>query len=61
MNRKHLNFWIDFGGRVGPPLFAATLVSSMLSNRFELKHQLLLAVSLLLIFLNHRIAYHRQA
>lgn len=55
---KHKSFWFDLGGKIGPAIFSATLVSCLLSSRFEIVHGALLGVGLLLIFLEHRSTYH---
>ena len=39
-------FWWEFVGKTGAPIFAATLVASLLSDEFELQHGILAAVGL---------------
>ena len=60
MEREHVNFWIDLGGKVGPPIFAATLVGCLLSEAFKLTHAVLIGVGLALILVEHRVCYHRR-
>jgi hypothetical protein len=59
MNDGHPRFWLEFAGRVGPPILAATLVACLLSKRFEPTPILLLGVGLLLIGLSHWRTFHR--
>jgi hypothetical protein len=59
MARTHISFWMDFLGKVGPPIFAATLLGCLLSERLELIHGLLLLISLLLIGISQWHAYHK--
>ena len=33
MNLYHKNFWMDFLGRIGAPIFAATLVGCLYRNK----------------------------
>jgi len=54
-------FWADLAGRIGAPIFAATLVGCLLSDRFETTHGVLLAVGLALIAWSHRREYHTGA
>lgn len=60
MPHRHKQFWIDLSGKIGPPVFAATLVACLLSNRIEVTHLLLLAASLGLIAADHYYNYHKQ-
>ncbi len=57
----HPGFWLDFGGRVGPPIFAATLVACLLSGKFDPIHGVLMGVGILLIGLCHWNAHHRDS
>ena len=61
MALKHKKFWIDFSGRVGPPIFAATLVGCLLSLKIEWIHIVLLIIGLGLIGINHWYEYHQNA
>ena len=58
MDKAHVNFWVDLAGRIGTPIFAATLVGCLLGE-FERTHGVLLAVGLVLIYVNHYFVYHR--
>ncbi len=33
MEMQHVSFWADFAGRIGAPVFAATLVTLLLESR----------------------------
>ena len=60
MQSEHVNFLFDLCGRVGAPIFSATLVACLLSRRFELAHGVLLGVGFALIILEHwRVHHHR--
>ncbi len=50
---------MDLAGKLGPPIFAATLVACLLSQEFDVLHLLLLGVGLGLIGMHHRHADHR--
>lgn len=56
----HQNFWLELGGKVGPPIFSATLVGCLLSGEFELIHGILLGIGLALIGLQHWYTFHRH-
>ena len=58
METQHVSFWADFAGRIGTPIFAATLVASLLGEPMGPVHYVLLAVGLALIYMNHRWVYH---
>ena len=58
METQHVSFWADFAGRIGTPIFAATLVASLLGESMRPVHYVLLAVGLVLIYMNHRLVYH---
>ncbi len=55
---KHPSFWWDFAGKIGPPIFSATLVACLLARRFEPLHGVLLGVAVLLIWVSHWRAHH---
>lgn len=54
----HKRFWLDFVGRVGAPVFAATLVACLLSERFEATHAVLMIVGIGLMALDHLVSFH---
>lgn len=53
-------FWWEFVGKVGAPLFAATLVACLLSGRFEVLHGVLMFVGLGMMGLCHWRTHHRH-
>lgn len=55
----HPNFWFDLAGKIGPAVFAATLVGCLLSEHMSMAHYILLGVGLALILVGHRGTYHR--
>jgi|GEM_PF-3348259 len=57
---KHINFWIEFAGKIGPPIFAATLVGCLLSFEIKLIHIVLLLTGLVFMGINHWFAFHRN-
>jgi hypothetical protein len=61
MTRNHLNFWIDFCGRIGAPIFAATLVTTLVSRTFEVVEAVLMTIGLVLMYLHHHVVYHRRS
>ena len=61
MEKHHVSFWADLAGRIGTPIFAATLVASLLGDQMQPVHYALLAVGLALIYLSHRWGYHSKA
>ena len=46
-------FWWEFVGKVGAPIFAATLVAFLLSSEFELLHGALMATGLGMMVVCH--------
>ena len=56
--KTHVSFWADFAGKIGAPVFAATLVGCLMTETFETTHGVLIAVGLALIFFDHRVRYH---
>jgi len=56
----HTGFWWDLVGRVGAPIFAATLVACLLSGRFEPLHGALMAVGLGMMGVCHWRTYHHR-
>lgn len=59
MNRFHNSFWMDFLGRIGAPIFAATLVGCLLTKQFAFIHALLLLVGIIFIGISHWYEYHQ--
>ena len=58
MPTPHRSFWTDFGGKVGVPLFAGTLVASLLGETFTLIHGILMGTGMVLLYMDHRWNYH---
>ena len=56
--RHHMPFYKDLLGRIGAPIFAATLVGCILQERSDWKHWVLLAIGLTLIVASHRWQHH---
>lgn len=52
-------FWWEFAGRVGAPIFSATLVACLLSERLDPLHGVLMGVGLGLMAFCHWRTYHR--
>lgn len=46
-------FWWDFAGKVGPPIFAGTLVACLLAGRLAPLHGVLMGVGVALIAASH--------
>ena len=59
MHRQHMALWIDFAGKIGPPVFAATLVACLLGGA-DLLHIVLIAAGLLMMLLDHWYSFHRK-
>lgn len=55
----HVNFWWEFVGKVGAPIFAATLVASLLSGEVGALHAGLMATGLLMMVTCHWREYHQ--
>jgi hypothetical protein len=53
-------FW-EFVGKIGAPVFAATLVASLLSETFEWLHGSLLALGLTMMGVCHWRTHHRSS
>lgn len=60
MPPSHVPFGVELAGRLGPPLFAATLVACLLSGGFDWLHGLLMGLGLALIALEHWYGSHRR-
>ena len=56
----HMNFWWEFAGKVGAPIFAATLVACLLSGDYDLLHAVLMLAGLVMMGLSHWREYHRK-
>ena len=56
---SHLPFWKDMAGKLGPPIFAGTLVGCLLQGKSEATHYVLLAVGFALMVVSHRQVFHR--
>ena len=42
-------FWWELVGKVGAPIFAATLVACLLSGKFNLLHRILMATGVVMM------------
>jgi hypothetical protein len=60
MDHQHPGFWTDLAGKVGAPIFAATLVACLLAGNFESIHGILMGVGLALIGASHWRVYHSK-
>ena len=56
----HVRFWWEFIGKLGAPIFAATLVASLLSGKLFLIHGILLMVGLGMMVLSHWHDFHSE-
>ena len=56
----HIRFWWEFVGKVGAPIFAATLVACLLSGKVYLMHYILLLTGLGMMILSHWHDYHNE-
>ena len=52
-------FWWEFVGKVGAPIFAATLVAALLSDGFVTLHGVLMGAGLGMMGLCHWRTHHR--
>jgi hypothetical protein len=59
MNLYHNSFWMDFLGRIGAPIFAATLVGCLLAEQFAFIHGLLLLIGISFMGISHWHEYHQ--
>ena len=57
---EHTGFWWEFVGKVGAPLFAATLVACLLSGSFEWIHGALMGAGLAMMGVCHWRSHHRS-
>ena len=51
--------WWDFVGRVGAPIFAATLVAFLLADEWQVLHGVLMATGLAMMGACHWRTHHR--
>jgi len=58
---EHSGFWWEFVGKVGAPIFAATLVACLLSGEFDSLHGILMAAGLGMMGLCHWRTHHRSS
>ena len=56
----HVSFWWEFVGKIGAPIFAATLVGCLLAERFDVMHAILMVLGVLMMGLSHWRDHHRQ-
>ena len=56
----HTSFVIDLIGRLGPPIFAATLVTCLLADKLVPSHLLLMVTGVLFIAVHHWFNFHRN-
>ena len=54
----HINFWWEFAGKVGAPIFAATIVACLTSGDFFLLHAALMLTGLFMMWLSHWREFH---
>ena len=52
--------WWEFVGKVGAPIFAATLVACLLAGRFEVLHGVLMTAGLGMMIVCHWRTHHRR-
>jgi hypothetical protein len=50
---------MDFLGRIGAPIFAATLVGCLLSDQFAFMHGLLLLIGISFMGISHWYEFHQ--
>ncbi|MDJ0787313.1 MAG: hypothetical protein QNK05_10940 [Myxococcota bacterium] len=53
-------FWWEFLGKIGAPIFAATLVACLLSGEFAVEHGVLMLAGVSMIGLCHWRTHHRS-
>lgn len=56
---EHTGFWWELIGKVGAPIFAASLVGCLLESRFEVLHGALMATGLGMMGVCHWRSHHR--
>lgn len=57
---EHTSFFVDLLGRLGPPMFAATLVGCLLEGKMVLSHLLLMGIAVIFIGFHHWYNFHRH-
>ena len=57
---EHISFWWEFVGKVGAPIFAATLVVSLLSGEWVPLHGVLMMVGFGMMAASHWQTHHRD-
>ncbi|MEM8883019.1 MAG: hypothetical protein AAGD14_03030 [Planctomycetota bacterium] len=57
--KQHLPFWADLAGKLGPPMLGGTIVGCTLAGKIEVAHWVLLAVAVGLVYVGHRVQFHR--
>ena len=55
----HVGFWPELAGKIGPPIFSATLVVCLIQRQYEPTHWVLLAIGLGLMVFSHWREQHR--
>ena len=55
---EHTNFWWEFAGKVGGPMFTATFVACLLSGELHLLHGILMMAGLGMMWFSHWREYH---
>ena len=56
----HPNFLLEILGRLGPPIFAATLVGCLIADRLVPSHLLLMGTGIAFIALHYWFAIHNK-
>ncbi len=60
LSMDHVSFWWEFVGKVGAPIFAATLVACLLSGELAVAHVILMATGLGMMGLGHWSDHHKN-
>jgi len=55
----HTNFLVDLLGRLGPPIFAATLLGCLLEDRLVPSHLIIMGIGVIFIAFHHWYNFHR--
>ena len=61
MDKMHRHFLVDLLSKIGVPVFAATIVGCILSEKMEISHAILILVGLILTYLGHRLEHHTHS
>ena len=56
--KRDPGFWLELCGRLGPPVFAGTMVACLLSSKFQTTHGILMGIGFALIVISHFKTYH---